>query len=534
LKSVEKIDDTLVVKFYVPNAQFSFELGYIKGFKGRKFDAEKKCWVIPYSYETICDLKSHGYTLSHTLQGLMEDATKQEYDYTTPSEEIDPTKMLSSLREYQQEGLEFLEAVNGRGIVSFSMRMGKSLTALAWCLYKDIRRILIICPAIAKPVWEQEIKKWTDLRYFAAKGRTAHSIDKRVEVIIINYDILSDWLPILEFWDAKALIVDESHYAANKTRMVSKKQPDGTNKSVKEPVKRTVAVTSLGRKIQHTICLSGTPITSYPSQFFPVLNMLYPNMFPNEWKYLHRYCDPVRTQWGWEFKGASNVNELRSKLSKIMIRKTKQDAFNELPDEERIVLPIEIDMKAYEREWGAFQEWYKEHRGLSDEELDQKIAHLESIAYPKKRATILEWVQEFLKSGEQLIIFAWFRETCFDLHTAFKKESVLVYGGTKDRDAQVQKFQKGDARIFIGQISAVKEAITLANANTALYVELPWSAGDLRQSEERLFLPGNLQKNAYFYAIAQDTIDEERYHKLQERVENLDRVLDGKSNAVVS
>jgi hypothetical protein len=65
-------------------------------------------------------------------------------------------------------------------------------------------------------------------------------------------------------------------------------------------------------------------------------------------------------------------------------------------------------------------------------------------------------------------------------------------------------------------------------------VELPWSAGDLRQSEERLFLPGNLQKNAYFYAIAQDTIDEERYHKLQERVENLDRVLDGKSNSVVS
>lgn len=523
MRRADLIKDTIALSFYVRKDEFGPELLFIKDIENRFYDPISKKWYIPLSLQNIVKIKKRGYELSPELKSYYEDSTRVEIPEVSLVS-IDETKLLPGLRDYQIEGVRFLETYNGRGLIAFVPRLGKSLTALAWCNYRGIGKILIVCPSISKPVWKQEVEKWTTLTPVVLSGRSPHSFE--ADVVIINYDILKEWVPSLYEWDYKVIIIDESHYASNKLRSTTVKDADGVGHQIKVPVQRTKAVQQLASKVPHVICLSGTPFLSYPAQMFITLNILNNKLFNNEYKYLYHFCDPVKTKWGWEFKGATNVSELKAKLSTIMLRKAKEDVFDSLPEEEHIVLPIEIDRQEYEEEWAKFQEWYKKHRGLSEEELDEKLLHLQSISYSKKRTAIHEWIRDFIASGQQLVIFAWFRETCYDLHTVFRKESVLVYGGSSGRTRAIEKFQKGEAQIFIGQISSSKESITLAQSNDVLYAEIPCSAGDLIQSQERVFLPGKLNKNAYYYAVAWNTVDEERYERLMNRVKIMKEVLD--------
>jgi SWI/SNF-related matrix-associated actin-dependent regulator 1 of chromatin subfamily A len=526
---VRKVDiqnNRLVISFYVSKDEFGKELAFIKSLPSRQFDPVKKYWTIPYSIANINLLHKHGYSLSEELKAALEASYPAVVKSDVNLVQIDEALLVPGLRSYQIEGVRFIETFKGKALLAFAPRLGKSLTSLAWCLYAKKQHILVVCPSISKLVWEQEVKKWSSLRAQSLYGRTPYQIDKRIQVLIINYDILTHWIDMIEVWEYDAIIIDESHYASNKHRNVSVPTEEGKNVTVKTLVKRTQSVQYLASKSPAVICLSGTPFLSYPAQLYQTVHMLAPRIFSNEYSFLHKYCDPILTRWGWEFKGASRIPELKAKLATVMLRKAKEDVFTELPEEEHILIPITIDRKEYEEDWAKYQIWYRAHRDLPEEELDAKILHMESVNYSKKRSAIHEWIKDFQKSGQPLVVFAWFRETCLDLHKAFAKDAVLIYGGTKDRQKEITKFQQGKAQILIGQISATKESITLANSNDVLYAEVPYSAGDLIQSQERVFLPGKEHKNAYYYAVAWDTADEEKYERLQIRVKNLKKVLD--------
>ena len=44
-----------------------------------------------------------------------------------------------------------------------------------------------------------------------------------------------------------------------------------------------------------------------------------------------RYCDPIKTYFGWQFNGLSNADELHQKISGFMIRRLKKDVLTQLP-----------------------------------------------------------------------------------------------------------------------------------------------------------------------------------------------------------
>lgn len=523
MKKIKLLSDGLAVRFSVSPQQFTQVKDSVKSLKGSRWVPDKKYWKVENSTYNINFLKSLGFELPVEL--LPKESNPELIKVPTPQVAVDFSNLPNILRPYQKEAIQFLEAVNGRGMLSCAPRLGKSLISLCYAkLHTDKVPIVVVCPASIKINWGREIEKWTDFSYHIVSGTTPY-LYPEADVYIINYDILHDHMDTFTF--VGILIIDEHHRVSSLT--LSKKGADGTTQKV--PVKCTEAFYNLAKKSEHIIMLSGTPITSSAKQLFVPLNVFMPEQFPNQYKFQWRYCDPQQSRWGWEFNGLSHADELFTYLNKIMYRKCREDVFTELPPESHEFVELEIDQREYEAELADFKEWLKKHPSTTEEQIQEKLSKFESLSYSRKRGQIKEWITDFLQSGEKLVIFTWHKSVSEDIYSSFKKQAVLIYGGTglKERQEAIDKFQSdASCKLFIGNIQATKEGITLAVANMVAYVEIPFTPGDLEQSMQRIWLPEKKDPLNYVYFVAKDTVDKKRILRLLTRNRIISTLMDGK------
>jgi SNF2 family DNA or RNA helicase len=230
------------------------------------------------------------------------------------------------LYNYQKTGIEFLINSNGRAIISDPMGSGKSCMSLGYVLYQKFDKILVVCPASVKFSWESETIKWTNLKSFIISSRTELTEEtfNKYQIFIINYDILKSHLPWLINHKFDALILDESQYVKSNTAI------------------RTKLVKKIAYKINHRILLSGTPLLSRPVELFNSLSLIDPYIW-NDWhSYTIRYCQGHQSTWGWDARGASNLDELRQRISHYFLRRKKEDILPELPPKRFIDFPVEM------------------------------------------------------------------------------------------------------------------------------------------------------------------------------------------------
>jgi hypothetical protein len=74
------------------------------------------------------------------------------------------------LREYQITGAGFL-ALRSWAMLCDPMRAGKTLTALTGSVLVDTQKTLVVCPALPKLGWAEEIAKWVDEEAVILEGR---------------------------------------------------------------------------------------------------------------------------------------------------------------------------------------------------------------------------------------------------------------------------------------------------------------------------------------------------------------------------
>ncbi len=491
MKIVDYHNNVLYIKFGVPRSEFYFILKQIKLLQGARFDAISQQWIALSNKSNIDQLFELGFIPTQTVKDMWK-KTPQFIIPKTPRKEINLDLLSRNLRKYQLRGIEFLEAVNGNGIIGDAPRLGKSAQALGYCLlHPEFKRILIVCPSNVKIGWQREIKKWVYTDAHIIYGKTIYPL-VREKYIIINYDIFYAWKEELKTYNFDVIIVDELHYLGNKIQYNAKA-------GIKIPVKRTRAFEELSNKIKHVILLSGTPIKAAPIQFFTVLHAIAPTVFSNEWYYKQHFCGPRATQYGMDYSGASNSEELVAKIAPFMIRRRKEDVFIELPLKQRIIVNFD-----------------KDNSEKREQELHEKIL----------------WIEDFLKSGEKLIVFAWHREICEKIHDYFKEKSILIYGGIDSREREKRRisFQTNNKKqLLVGQVLSINVGIDLSAADVVAFVEFPYNPGDLEQAEERVFMPGDgKQRITIYYLVGKDSPEERIAEILETKNQIVSRIVDNK------
>lgn len=494
----------------------------IKSLSGRRFHGTPQPhWTAPLTLDSVLALESAGFELSTSAQKW------KNVLFFKP--EFDPDFYVSGLngvpKQYQLEGIQMIDQLNGNCLLADDPGLGKSMQVIAWCHWRKKQNILIFCPSFAKHNWEDEIIYWTDEQSIQIiNGMQETEIWGRY--VIVNYDILIDRkeLDVREDlfdvdWDV--CIIDESHYISN---------PEAG---------RTLAAKALAAGVPHIIPISATPGKNRPADLFTSINLANPNVFPSFHKFGHKYCGPKMVRGKWEFKGSSNELELFNLLSKtVMIRRTKEEVFPQLPKRVRIPILLEGGKEV----------------DCSDLSLNA-FERMKQAAVKAKMNGMIEFIKNMLETEDKLIVFGEHKITIDAIYLAFEDIAVRVDGtvsSIKKRKEAVYKFQRcarcgvkkefhgRDAkacveyvpdlstRLFIGS-RAAKEANTLTAAHHTIFTELWWSEKDHWQAEGRAYgRAGDLHGTINWYLIAKGTIEEKIVEIISLKERNMAKILDGK------
>jgi len=424
--------------------------------------------------------------------------------------------------KFQLKGMRFLKRTKGRAIIGDDMGLGKTIQVLGWLAVNPSKRpAIIVTPSNAKYNWADQIEQHTRMDYEVLHGRRPFPLSK--SIVIINYDIVSYWKKDLMAMRPHVLVLDECHYVKNRG------------------AKRTKACREISRKAKCVIPMSGTPIINRPIEFFPVLNMVSSKEFSSFWKYAFRYCNPKRgfQGRGWDFSGASNLDELRERIQPIFIRRMKREVLTQLPEKRRTMLPVEIsNAREYQSATLDFLKWYRAAAGSKaakrarKAEALVKLGQLKQLVARGKIERAYEWIDDFLSgTGEKLVVFVYHRDIFNLLVKRYRKYAAVGGKAGKERQQQVKRFQTSSkCRLFIGTIKADKESITLTASSTVLFLELGWTPSEHDQAEDRVNRIGQQDNkvNAY-YILGKNTIDQYVWDVIEKKRKVIGKIMDGKS-----
>jgi SNF2 family DNA or RNA helicase len=212
-----------------------------------------------------------------------------------------------------------------RVLIGDEMGLGKTVEALAIIKAANAFPALVVCPATLKLNWRREAEKWLPIKRVAVLGGQNGTTEG--DIVIINYDVLGRFAAKLKTRGFKGIIFDESHYAKN------------------HKAQRTAHCKQLASGIPVRLCLTGTPVLNRPAELISQLQLLDRlDDLGGFWNFAERYCDAHKNRWGWDFSGASNLDELNERLrATCYIRRTKAEVLPELPAKRRCIVPVEID-----------------------------------------------------------------------------------------------------------------------------------------------------------------------------------------------
>jgi SWI/SNF-related matrix-associated actin-dependent regulator 1 of chromatin subfamily A len=428
---------------------------------------------------------------------------------------------------HQKEAIEKL-LKNDKFILADDMGLGKTTSTVIASLESGSKRILIICPASLKLNWEREIRNYTDRSVYICEGKKYEDAD----FIITNYDILKNFHDPKDKENSLILktnfdlvVIDEAHYVSN------------------AQAQRTKIIMDLTKDIKRLWLLTGTPMTSRPMNYYNILKLIDSPVSQNWMAYAIRYCNGYQFRVGnkkvWNVTGASNLEELRERTSRQILRRLKTDVLD-LP--EKIMTPVYLRLKSrlYEGLMGEYYDWYNNRQEESKSLSVQftKLMKVRQVIAEEKIATTIELAENIIEQGKKVIIFSNFTDPLKKIHEHFGKKSVYLDGSTTKpaRQDAVDKFQESDKiQVFCGNMKAAGVGLTLTAAEAVIMNDLSFVPADHAQAEDRAYRYGQKNNVSVFYPLFENTIEGIIYDILSHKKQIIGTVMgdDGTSADIV-
>ena len=432
--------------------------------------------------------------------------------------------------DYQREGILFgLE--KRRFIIGDEPGLGKTLQSIGVADCAGAYPCLVVCPSSLKINWQREFEKFTDAKALVLDNSVLTTWPYLLrmgmfQVAIVNYESLRKFF----VWDIrgsrasfhlkdvvfrpeinifKSIVIDESH-------------------RVKDPsAQQTIFTKGIATGKPYIMLLSGTPVVNRPADLIAQLSIMGRlQEFGGRSKFLADYGGG---DLGKDFRNRDkddtprNLDRLSQELySRCLIRREKAKVLTQLPDKTRVDLYVDIaDRTEYDLAAADLAEYLREYAECTEADIRRKMRMealvkfmtLRSLSAKGKVYQAIDFIKTFLANDKPLIVFCSLHEIVDRLRQAFP-DAVQVTGrdSMAAKQAAVDAFQRGEAKLIICSIKAAGVGLTLTASSNVAFIEFPWTYADCCQCADRAHRIGQKDNVTCYYLIGKNTIDSVLYN----------------------
>ncbi len=460
---------------------------------------------------------------------------------------------------YQIEGVEhFVNAskTNNKNAANFDdCGLGKTAQAIRAADALNLRRVLVVCPAVARINWGREFQKFGLLpRKVFVITKTSDIIPEDAEVVVIGMDMLANksMLNRLLQYEFDVLVVDEAHNFKSRTAL-------RTKALYGERLNGQGGLISCADRVW---VLTGTPMPNHSGELYTHLRALFPERLERAGdgrftyvQFLKNFCHVDFITYGTttreKVRGNKNIPELKSRIKGLYIRRLKQDVLKDLPPLQWGTVVLEppkraiTDIKKFEKgkdfdHIQAILDAANASHHSNDDTLADKIleqANLSAMATLRRMVGLakvqptVEFIKgEFENGTEKIILFAYHKEVIDQLTQALQEfNPVVITGETSKvtRQKAIDNFQGCDTtRLFIGQITAANSAITLTASDNVLIMEPSWTPAENVQAAARAHRIGQKSSSVLArYITLVGSLDEDLTRVIMRKTKQISEIM---------
>jgi non-specific serine/threonine protein kinase len=433
----------------------------------------------------------------------------------------------ANLRDYQESGLNwmhFLDEFRWGGCLADDMGLGKTLQTLTFIQSLTDKNpktcCLVVVPTSLIFNWSNEMDKFTpNLKYLVHHGtqRTPH-IETFMDynVIMTTYGVIVRDVDRIKELNFDYVILDESQAIKNVTS------------------KRYKAVSLLNS--HNKLVLTGTPVENNTFELYAQMNFLNPGILGTQEFFKKEYANPI------DKKGETDkVRELKKIVYPFILRRTKEQVAQDLPDKSENILFCEMGTKQ-RKVYDAFKNHYRDKLLdiIQDQGIEKsgiyilegllklrQICDSPALLKGKEKHTdesvkmneLSNHVSE-LVGKHKILIFSQFVGMLSLIRKQLERKGVnysYLDGQTRNRQEVVEDFQNNEEkRVFLISLKAGGVGLNLTAADYVYLVDPWWNPAVEQQAIDRTHRIGQTQKVFAYKMICKDTV-EEKILKLQEK-----------------
>lgn len=455
------------------------------------------------------------------------------------------TLVKATLRPYQIEGVKWLleHYNNGLGAcLADDMGLGKTLQTLTTLVAvqeqldfekaenvqldlfgneipvpKEYLKALIVLPSSLVFNWYNEARKFTPhfrrVQYIGNDRKLLSRKLEKYDLIFTSYAVVSRDISILEKYNFRYLILDESQYIKNKNSKIFK------------------AINQI--KANSKISLSGTPIENSLDDLWSQMQFINPNILGSYAFFAENYKLPIEKK-----QDENSLLELKNLISPFILRRTKEQVLKDLPELSEQIFYCEMESeqeKLYEEEKSKARNSLLKTDGFGVDKISiiNTLMRLRQLSnHPKmidsksemdsgKYIAVTHYLETLVQSNQKTIVFSSFVSN-LDFYKTWCKENKIDFceltGETplKEREYQVSRFQLQEKPLlFFISLKAGGVGLNITKASYVVFLDPWWNPFSEKQGIGRAHRIGQMNKVNVIRFITKNTV-EEKIIRLQE------------------
>ncbi len=456
-----------------------------------------------------------------TLQARVKEAFARRFS--------PPPGLRATLREYQQEGFEWLcrlAQLRFGACLADDMGLGKTVQLIALMLHeREHGPALVVAPTSVCSNWRDEIERFADgLSVLEYQGpERARLLDRLGPgvVLICSYTLLQQDIDELSRHAFHIAVLDEAQFIKN---------PQS---------RRAKAAFTIDAPVR--IAATGTPVENHLGDLWSLFHFINPGLLHSWPQFSRRFVLPIETKQSQEARAG-----LRRLVQPFLLRRTKAQVLSELPPLTEVTLHVPLSQEEKElyeackrQALSKLQSTARERREDPRRRFrvlaeitrlrrlccDPSLVLPETHAVSSKLTAFLELVQELIDGGHRALVFSQFVDV-LALAEQRLNETQIEYeyldGSTpaKERRKRVAAFQEGSAPVFLISLKAGGFGLNLTAADYVIHLDPWWNPAAESQASDRAHRLGQERPVTVYRLIAKDTV-EDRILALHERKREL-------------